>query len=183
MTPEAGILPRQRHHPMRSLSSIALLIASVLVLQAPGAAHATEPLVDRVEIQGLEGRLHHAKRGLLDLPHSERLRAMVLQERCTAIGGPRGKYRIANRQLWLQGLYRCGGDVDLRDVYPDSRGPMLATWVTGELVAELGRFVCHATDGTSVFEKSARITVESGKVTALNYDAPVPAKACARSAP
>lgn len=168
---------------MRSLSSIALLIVSVLALQAPGAVHATEPLVDRVEIQGLEGRLHDAKRGLLDLPRSERLRAMALQERCSAIGGPRGKYRIANGRLWLQGLYRCGGDVDLRDVYPDSQGPMLVTWVTGELVAELGRFVCHATDGTSVLEKSARITVASGKVTALNYDAPVPAKACARSAP
>ena len=171
------------HYRYPRFLSIALTV-SVLVLLAPKVSHATEPLIDRVEIQGLEGRVHHAKRGVwMDLPHSERLRTMALQERCTAIGGPRGKYRIANGQLWLDGLFRCGGDVNLRDVYPDSLGPMLATWVSGELVAELGRFICHASDGTSVFEKSARITVESGRVTALSYEPPPPTTACARSAP
>ena len=165
---------------MRSLF-IALLTLSVLVLLAPGVSHATEPLADRVEIGGLEGRLRRAGPGWLDLPHSERLRALALQERCTAVGGPRGKYRIASGRLWLHGLYRCGGDVNLSDVYPDRRGPMLATWVTGELLAELGRFICHASDGTSVFEKSMRIVVESGRVTALNDEAASPTTVCARS--
>lgn len=130
---------------------------------------ATAPLFDQVEIDGQEGRLHDNSRGWLELPESQQRRSIALAENCSAIGGPRGKFKVANGSLWLQSLYRCGGDIPLSSVYPESSAPMAATWVTGELTAELGKFLCTSKSGPPVFEQVARITVRAGKVTSVAY--------------
>ena len=157
--------------------------AFVAALLAPVVVHATEPLFDRVEMDGYAGRLHDAQRGWLELPHSEQFRALALSERCSAIGGPRGKFKVVNGQLWLYGLYRCAGDLSVQDVYPDSPAQVVATWVTGELVAELGRWVCQSRKGSPLFEKTAHLVVEEGRVKSVRYVTGSPTQECARDAP
>ena len=116
--------------PPKSARRRCLLLAGLALLALP-ASHASEPLSDRVQIDGLEGPLHDAERGWVALPRSERLRAIALTDRCSAIGGPRGKFKVAQGRLWLYGFNRCGGDLSLSEIYPGSRAPILANWVTG----------------------------------------------------
>lgn len=160
---------------MNNATSSKLLVSAALVLLLGSpAAWATAPLFDLVEIDGLSGRLHDRTRGWVDLPESERLHAMARAESCSALGGPRGKYKVANGSLWLHGLYRCGGDVEVASVYPDMSLPVVATWVTGELIAEVGKVVCTSKLGPPIFERMATISVRAGKVTAISrIDPPV----------
>ncbi|AKJ29063.1 hypothetical protein [Caldimonas brevitalea] len=158
---------------MRHTHTPSLLLAAVVLLATASApCSATEPLFDKIEIEGRSGRLHDNARGWLALPESEQLRAMVQAERCSAIGGPRGQFKVADGVLWLHALYRCRGAIELSSVYPDARSPWAATWVTGELTAELGKVECVSQAGKPVFERTARISVEAGKVTAVSYRVP-----------
>jgi len=157
---------------MRSAMSPKTICSVVLLVLWSSASLATQPLFDRVELEGRSGRLLDSARGWLELPESEQLRSMARAEVCSAIGGPRGKFKIAEDALWLQGLYRCGGDVDLSAVYPGISQPVVATWVTGKLTAEFGKILCWSKKGGPVFERVATISVEAGKVTSVSFKVP-----------
>lgn len=149
-----------------------VLGSALLLILWSSASLATEPLFDRIEIEGQSGRLHDNARGWLDLPESEQLLSMARAENCTAIGGPRGKFKVADRTLFLYGLYRCSGDVALSVVYPKVSQPVVATWVTGKLTAEVGKVVCRSNAGAPVFERIATLSVEAGKVTSVSFSVP-----------
>jgi len=159
-----------------------LFCSGMLLALLSGAALATEPLFDRVDIEGQSGRLRDNARGWLDLPESEQLRKMARAESCTAIGGPRGTFKVADGALWLTGLHRCGGDVELSSVYPSMSRPVVATWVTGKLTAEFGNVVCWSKAGPPVFQRVANITVEAGKITVMSFNAPQ-VEHCGRNPP
>lgn len=150
------------------LRQAAHLFALLLALWVP-ASWATEPLFDRIDMNGHSGRLLDNARGWLDLPESEQLRAMARAEQCTAMGGPRGRYKVADGKLWLHGLYRCAGDMALSAVYPGTSQPMFANWVTGTLTAEFGPIVCRSKNGLPVFEEVVTFTVDAGKITDLTH--------------
>ena len=139
---------------------------------APLLATATEPLFDHVEIDGESEQLHDIAKGWVELPRNERMREIVIAEHCSAVGARRGQYLVTNGQLWLRGLYRCGGDIALTDVYPQARGFMAATWVSGQLVAELGAVICRTKEGLQRFTRTAQLTVDAGRVTAISYQTP-----------
>lgn len=86
-------------------------------------------------------------------------------ESCSAIGGPVGKWRIAENRLWLTGLDRCGGEVALSAVYGKSDDPLFAYWVTAELLSNRGIVLCGAPGfGDVVWERRLTIKIEEGFV-------------------
>jgi hypothetical protein len=157
------------------------LIAAVVLAGGAGAAGATEPLPDRIWYHGRAGTVYQIGKGAIALPPSARLRAMAMAESCSAIGGPRGVYKYVNGKIWLAGLYRCSGPLALADVYPDMLTPPLADWVSGVMLARLGRLLCTSAAGVPVYEFEVRLTVEKGIVGAHDEKAGE-ARSCARVA-
>jgi hypothetical protein len=151
--------------PFRAALLLALLLSSQL-------SSATEPLHDHLVFGNRSGVIFPPKCCWVDLPKTERLQAMRKAERCSAIGGPVGQFKYEAGQLWLTGLYRCGGPVPLKDVYPDFDNPALAVWLSGTFHARLD-WLCRDKQGRFVYGTELTLTVERGTVTAVseaNYD-------------
>lgn len=153
--------------PKRRVSPRHWLLAGLLLFLSFQVA-ATTPLFDKLEINNETGNLHQMGKGWLDLPPSEKLQELRRAERCSAIGGPRGKYRVVDGKLWLTGLYRCGGDVSLDSVYASGE-PILAKWISADLVAELGKALCRR-GFAFVYERKLSLRVEEGMVTSMREE-------------
>jgi hypothetical protein len=145
----------------------ACAILAALMWTAAAPARATEPLPDRIWYQSRAGIVFQPGKGAIALPASDTLRAMMLAESCSAMGGPRGVYRYMSGKVWLVGLHRCGGSLGLRDVYPAMLTPPVADWINGVLVARLGKLLCTSAAGVPVPEIEVRFVVENGIVNAL----------------
>jgi hypothetical protein len=131
-------------------------------------AFATTPLFDKIEIEGKQGDIQQIGIGWLNLPDSEKLREIMRAERCSAIGGPRGEYKIENGKLWLYSLYRCSGKISLSEVYPEQSEPMLATWVNGDLFAQVGKPVCMSSKGWFfIYENEISMRIETGNLKSI----------------
>jgi hypothetical protein len=151
---------------MHSHKLLRILLVSLYSFASP--VFATTPLFDKVEIDGEQGNLHQKGKGWLDLPHSERLQEIRFAERCSAIGGPRGEYRVEGGSLWLHSLYRCAGKIEINEIYPEHHQPILASWVTGDLIAEVGKPVCRSSKGQFfIYETEITMQVEAGAVNAM----------------
>jgi len=155
----------------------------VAVLWSCSAVFATTPLFDSIEIEGQRGALHQKEGGWLPLPYSEELQEFRRAERCTAIGGPRGEYMVQDDKLWLHSLHRCRGKIEIKEVYPGDGQPILATWVTGELIAEVGESLCMSIRG-GFFLREAEITMqlERGVIKSLQIKSNVGHPDCRPSA-
>ena len=140
---------------------------AAFILLGAAPALATEPLADRIWYHTRAGTVHLAGKGPIALPPSAKLRAMTTAETCSAVGGPRGVYKYAGGKIWLVGLHRCSGGIGLHEVYPALRNPPVASWISGVLVARLGRFLCVSATGANVHEAQVRMTVNNGTVVAL----------------
>jgi hypothetical protein len=166
------------------------MVTIVLLATLSRASEATVPLFDRLEVEGQSAMLRDVKGGWLPLPRSERLQELVRAERCSAIGGPRGKYRISDGKLWLVGLFRCGGNITLESVYGGTGEPMLAEWISGDLVSDRGKPLCirRGFFAPPIYERRMMFRVDRGVVTDLrqesNADHPdVPKEAADRGIP
>lgn len=167
---------------MNSPHALRTLLASLLWISS--TALATTPLFDRIELEGRGGNLHHKEKGWLDLPSSEQLQEFRRAERCSAIGGPRGEYVVKDGKLWLYRLYRCGGTIETKEVYPQQDQPILATWVTGELVAEVGKPVCKSTKGNFfIYDTEITMLVEGGAIKSMQSKSNAGHPDCRRNEP
>ena len=167
---------------MNSTHALRTLLASLLWVAS--SALATTPLFDRIEVEGQRGNLHQKEKVWLDLPRSEKLQEFRRAERCSAIGGPRGEYIVQDGKLWLSRLYRCGGNIDLKEVYSQQDQPILATWVTGELVAEVGKTICMSTKGSFfIYETDIKMQVEEGAIKSMQSKSNVGHPDCQRNVP
>lgn len=110
----------------------------------PITAVATTPLIDSVEFEGQTLKIFPVKRTWLELPSSEKLDELRRQQRCTAIGGPRAKWKIVENRLWLVGLFQCGGAISLESVYGGTGEPILAEWVSEIVIAREGKGLCRS---------------------------------------
>ena len=150
----------------------ALLQAAALCLLAgtPALCLATEPLVSPVHIGEHHGVIYPEKCCSMDLPRTEKLREMRLAQSCTAIGGPVGEFKIADRKVWLTSLRTCDGDIPLHDVYPEMSEPVVATWLDGNFAAKLG-YQCTINGYQRIYQHSVRMVVEKGIVTEFQLEA------------
>lgn len=143
------------------------VVTAAFFLLSAAQALATEPLADRIWYHTRAGTVQLAGKGNIALPPSAKLRAMTIADTCSARGGPRGVYKYTEGRIWLVGLHRCGGGIGLHEVYPGVRTPQMASWVSGFLVARLGKLVCATVDGIPVHEAEVRLTVKNGLVSAI----------------
>ena len=97
----------------------------------------------------------------LDLPVNEKFTELRRTQRCSAIGGPRAKWRLEDNRLWLVGLFKCGGDVPLENVYGNPQ-PILAAWITGNLLTHKGRLLCRESYGVGLYETTIVLRIENG---------------------
>lgn len=139
-----------------------MILLFCMAVAMPGFA--TEPLHDQYDADGLTGRIFPSECCWLQLPASTRLSEMKKAEQgCSAIGGPVGTFKLDGGKLWLTGLYKCGGPVDLHEVYPDRESPVLADWLNGTFKTQLG-FVCYDKQMRQVYQLEQVLTVEGGVV-------------------
>ena len=173
-------MPRRRRPTLRGRWAGAAL--GLLALLCGSAATATEPLRDLLEIGAetlpVEALPPPGSRGTgaLDLPPSYLLRDMARAEHCSALGGPRGVYRVDGGHLWLMRLRRCGGDIPLHEVFGGSGEPVVATWISAELVAQRGPVLCSRSQGGDLRQTTLRWRIEEGVVRSAtqadNRDSP-----------
>lgn len=159
------------------LSSLALgLLASM-----PALCLATEPLRNPFRVGAHEGFIYPARCCWVDLPESPKLKALMHAQQCTAGGGPVGRFEVTDGRIWLTGLRTCSGDIPLRDVYPEMRAPVVATWLEGSFGGSLD-YQCSANAFKNIYRYAVRITVSKGVVTHLQMKS-TGAHACADSTP
>lgn len=146
--------------PIRGLFCILFLMTFCL------PAMATRPLMDQIVVGDERGEIFPDKCCWVELPATQLLVEAKLAERCSAIGGPVGKFALIDNKLWLEGLFRCGGDIPLKQIYPDSSGPVPARWLNGKHVLKLTH-LCLALDGAQVYRRVLEINVVRGDVTVI----------------
>lgn len=151
------------------IPACAAVAALMWTMAAP--ARATEPLPDRIWYHSRAGIVFQPGKSAIVLPTSDKLRAMMAAESCSAAGGPRGVYRYMSGKVWLVGLHRCGGGIGLRDVYPGMLTPPVADWLNGVVVARLGKVLCISAAGVPIPEIEVHFIVENGVVNSLEEKA------------
>lgn len=139
-------------------------IAGLLALLFTSVCSATTPLSDLIDNDGVWGVLTPRNQVSLDLQENEKTQEIRRQERCSAIGAPKGKWRIVNGRLWLVALIRCGSDIKLETVYGGTGEPIFAEWITADLVTQQGKQLCRPWDGVYVLAESIFLRVERGIV-------------------
>ena len=133
-------------------------------LAAAAPALATEPLHDQYTDGGRRGHIFPSACCWVDLPSNDKIREIRRKEiGCSAIGGPVGEFKREDGKLWLTGLMKCGGHVDLQTVFPDMPGPVVATWLSGTFRTRLD-YLCYASDGKSVYAVGQELLVDKGVV-------------------
>lgn len=137
-----------------------LMLALALVAARAGA---TEPLQDSIEIGGEAAVFLAPKCCWIPMPRSEQLRQARGAERCSAIGGPVGAFRLEGDAVLLVGFRRCSGDVPLAEIYPDLPDPAPADWLDGVFSALLMQ-PCRG-GGADAEPKRIQLTLEAGRVT------------------
>lgn|GEM_PF-3307841 len=114
-----------------------LYVLLVLTAAAALPAAATHPLLDRIVVDDRQGEVFPEACCWMPMPKSERLRELRRAQRCSAIGGPVGRFRLQADQMLLDGFVTCSGDLPLQTVYPDAPTPMPATWLDGRFTIVL----------------------------------------------
>lgn len=147
------------------MSTLHRLVAVLLLLLA-GTCRATAPLMDQLEYEGQWNIVTPEGRPWLELLENEKTQEIRRQERCSAIGAPRAKWKVSDGRLWLVGLFRCGGNIKLETVYGGNGEPIFAAWITADVFTQRGRTLCRPRyGGAGILETTIFIKVERGVVT------------------
>lgn len=125
---------------------------------------ATPPLNDQIVIEGKSHGFFQIGESWLPIPRNKALFEIMRNERCSAIGGPVGKWKISRHKLYLTGFYKCGGDITLNNIYPSADSPILATWLFGDYFYNHGKIICFTGMFESVSEFRTTLHVKNGKI-------------------
>jgi len=153
---------------MRRLHNLTRVLTLVLALVAPTMASATEPLHDSLTVDEQHGPFFPEKCCWVDKLETRKFieaRMAEILGGCTAIGGPVGGFRLAEGKIWLIGLYKCGGSVPLKEIYPELGDPIFANWLNGVFFASLDRICVLQHDRKHVYRTELRLEVKNGVVT------------------
>ena len=135
------------------------LLLFLLAVAYPSAA--TRPLIDRIVVGDESGEIFPEKCCWVDLPKTENLTAAKRAERCSAIGGPVGRFELVDEKIWLVGLLRCGGELPLSYVYPEMPDRVPATWLSGTYFVKLSPR-CFGANGAEKNRKHMTLQVDAG---------------------
>ena len=150
---------------MKQIHGLMQTVALAIALGIPASCSATEPLHDILFIDGHDGPFFPEKCCWVDLPRTEKLIAARRQENCSAIGGPVGRFRIADGKVWLVGLRRCGGDMPLKEIFPELGNPAFAKWLNGAFRAEVNHMCLSPFSFGSLYRTTFRLEIKDGVVT------------------
>ena len=164
--------PITRHHVRNSLSPKAMqFVRHTLVVLCIGwalfsaPATATPPLSDHLEFENETTNMWTAAGAWLSVPHSDKLQEMRRAERCSAKGGPKPSWRVADGKLWLVRFHRCSGEVPLEAIYDQITSPVFADWVTADLLTNRGPFLCLSGPyGPTVYATTVTLKIDHGIV-------------------
>ena len=131
----------------------------LLAVTYPSAA--TRPLLDTIVVGEESGEIVPEECCWVELPKSEILRAAKRSERCSAIGGPVGRFELIGEQVWLVGLLRCGGELPLSYAYPEMPDRVPATWLSGKYFVSLTPR-CFGANGASKSHKHLTLSIAAG---------------------
>lgn len=140
-----------------------------MILGIPAVCGATEPLSDTLVVDQHSGPFHPQKCCWVELPRTEKLIAAKRAERCSAIGGPVGRFRLADDKIWLVGLRRCGADMPLSEIYPELANPAVATWLSGVFFVGLDQ-ICVGPQRKRQYRIFLRLEIEKGVVTKMQRE-------------
>ncbi|MBH9579754.1 hypothetical protein I7X39_22935 [Inhella sp. 1Y17] len=145
---------------MNRLLQFAILLALWYLMPV---ASATEPLHDQLVIDSKAGQIFPEKCCWLELPDSEELRSARRAESCSAIGGPVGQFKLLDDKIWLTGLYRCGGGIPLKSIFPNLPDPALADWLSGTFTARID-YLCRNQVGAPIYKREINLVIQRGVV-------------------
>lgn len=145
-----------------NLSSRLVLLLILLAVTYPTAA--TKPLLDTIVVGEESGEIVPEECCWVELPRSESLTAAKRSERCSAIGGPVGRFELIGDELWLVGLLKCGGELPLSYVYPEMPERIPAVWLSGKYFVNLSPR-CFGIDGAEKSRKYLTLNIVSGVVS------------------
>lgn len=148
-----------------------LKILFTVAVLSPGLFHnatATEPLLDAIDIGDEHGIFMPDQCCWIKLPETQRLRDAKRAQRCTAVGGPVGRFRLEGDKLFLVGLRQCSGDVPLHDIYPDLTDPAPASWLNGTFHVLSIDHGCRPGRGANTPRETITLSVKDGIVTSMN---------------
>jgi hypothetical protein len=152
------------------------MFLACLMAAIPGFA--TEPMTDHYSDGARSGRIFPSACCYVELPDNKRIWEIRKRDfhTCSAIGGPVGGFRLEAGKLWLTALFKCSGELPLKEIYPDMAGPVVAEWLTGTFRTVLEPR-CYAS-GQTRYAVSQELIVEQGVVRSLR-ETPNDITACA----
>ncbi|MBK9236290.1 MAG: hypothetical protein IPO19_09675 [Rhodoferax sp.] len=143
---------------------VRVLAVTVVVALTASLSLATPPLMDQLEYESESTSVSVRSGTWMTLPRSQRVNELRLAEvtRCSAIGGPVGRWRIRENRLWLVGLHTCGEKHSLESVYGISGDAVFADWITADLVTHRGKALCGDSYIGIVWERDVTLKIEIG---------------------
>lgn len=145
-----------------------LLLLTAIFLTASSNGQATMPLIDSIKYEGKWHQVTAEKSTWIPLKDSEALRDLYLQlgrRFCSALGGPKGNWKIEDNKLWLSSLFSCGGVThSIEPIYGGEGNAVHAEWVSDTLVIRSGQPLCIASYGPGIREKDILISIDHGNV-------------------
>ncbi len=134
-----------------------------LLLFSAQSVMATQPLIDQLTSDGYDGIIFPKKCCWLEKPKSRKLKKLIRESSCSAIGGPVSNIKLEDDRLFLTSLYRCGSDIALKEVYPKFGEQELAKWLSGTYYAKLN-YLCLDKSYKNVYEFEHTLIVNKGIV-------------------
>jgi hypothetical protein len=131
------------------------------------SAQATPPMGDYLSYEGRMRPAAMANKSLLPVPPSPQLAALRRQQQdtCSAKGSPAAQWAVIDSTLYLTHFNRCGTPLPLGAVYEGVKSPLVATWISGEVVTDRGVVRCFTVEQGAVAETLVKFTVDQGIVT------------------
>jgi len=158
--------------PAKASKQIFSIFIFALALGSFSICSATEPLHDQLEVGKQSGPFFPDKCCWIDMPKTEKMVEARLAERCSAIGGPVGHFRLEDNKIWLDKLLVCGGDIPLKKIYPELDSPAHAAWLNGVFFAKIEHACVVRADSSisglkPLYRTTLRLEVKDGIITRM----------------
>lgn len=152
---------------MKIRMALSLFAAVALSFLVTIPSQATALLDDMLTYDGVESAVWAPTPSKLEFPYNEKVRRMAIEGNIcsSSMGSPRGRWRIADGKLWLDGFRGCStAGASISSVYGVA-GPMWAEWVNADIATYRGETLCSGVWGeVGIAQKTLNFHIEKGRV-------------------